>query len=630
MAPGAMGDGTAEPTCPSCGVVVAANTQACAVCGRRVTAPFTASNPVLEAPTWASLSPVEPAAPATAWPASAELPTRIVGPAVTSAPPSGMAALAAVPRPPRATRVPVRRGALTGLAAVCLAAFLAGGVYWAYASLIPTPSQTSLARYFPSTTIVYAAVDLQSAQAGQKKDVQSLMSGPLGANFFNSAGLDWTTDVQSWAGPMVAFGVYASLPGAYGTTAARSALDAVGMTVVLQSRDDGAATSAVQKALSHSQTNGDQYTQTGYGGYSVYVPTADSGASQVFATGRGIVLLANSEAAAHTAIDRGNGSGDSLSGDSTFQQAVGKLPTARFGTLYYNASSLNDPTGLGMSGLNLPFVGTYPMGAGALEWTSAGMRVNLGMTPTHGGVPGAGLSGDTTSLAAMVPADAISYIGVANLGALEGALSDLLSTGQPAGGTQDVLQSVFRVPSSAPGAQVPSASFVEPSGHAQAGELPDSVVLLREPSQAAAETLMAATADQQHWTRQDTTVAGIPAATYTSATSSVGSSGAQQVVEAYVSGVLVLASAPTGLENVVAVTQGRMQSLGQGGSFRRLAAIAPMGAAATVFGTTGILVPLFSSPSAPDGSSRASGSESLATLTWTASSLQLTYDAILP
>jgi hypothetical protein len=553
-----------------------------------------------------------------------------------------MAALAAAPVAQRASRSGARRGALAGIAAVCLLALLAGGVYWAYASLYPIPSQITLARYFPASTIVYAAIDLQNyAQNSQGKSALEALTGPAGKSMLENAGLDWTTDVQPWAGPIVALGAYASLPtGTSTTSGSLAALDAVAMTVVLQSRDDGAAKVAVQKAVAHQQAAGNTYQQSSYGGYTVYVSPSGRPSGEVIALGGGVVLLSSTEPALHAAIDRANGSGTTLGGDSSFQQAVGSLSANRFGTLYYNVRSLTDPTGLGVSAVSLPFVDTYPAGVGALTWTSAGMRCQLTMTPAHGGAPTANVSGDTTSLAALVPANAVNYVGVANLGAFSHELTSLLASGQPtgkAGPAQDFLPGVFGVPSSAPGTQVPAATFVEITGAGTNGDSTNSVALLREPSAASASSLMATIATQQHWTRNDTTIAGLPAASYfatdDSPTSALPGNAADDAsstkpiaVEAYVQGVMVLASNAEGLLHVAAVARRQSPSLGQAAKFRQMTAIAPSGAAATLFGSTGALNSLVLGAPRVAVTTSDSTSVSLGTLTWTAASLQITYD----
>lgn len=621
--------------CPSCGASLASGSGTCPSCGRAVgqlIAPDRAASHAPDtAPTLVSASLDAPTVPGRGWPISDELPPARVAPA-------GMAALAGTPVAPRAARAGARRGVFASIAAVCLLALLAGGVYWAYAALVPTPSQTALARYFPESTLAYVALDLQAAgQSGHHASLQTLIAGSPSSALLKSAGLDWATDVQPWAGPMMALGVYATLPS--GTAAAApniGALSAAGVTVVLQSHDDTAAQRAVRKALSHQEGAGATYTTASYGGYTLYLPAAKGGSPSALALGRGMVLIASSQAAVQTAIDRAGGTGNSLYGESSFQQAISGLPEHRFGTLYYNVKALTDPTGLGANVITLPFVDTYPTGAGTLQWTSAGMRWQLTMAPTHTGVPGASLAGDTTSLAALVPADAASYVGVANLGALSQQLSTLLASGENTRGTPDLLAGVLGVPASAPGAQVPAAVFSEMSAQsaaqtqqaqAQATPAIGTGVLLREPSAQAAATLLNAIGEQQHWTRKDTTIAGVPAASYYAA----GQADAQAVA-AYYNGVVIVSETSAGLERVVAVAQGKAASLGQAATFRQLLAAAPANAAATLYGSTGVLGAMLGGvPFVPTATpSGTPATDALGTLAWTSSSLQVTYDMALP
>ncbi|MFI5275143.1 MAG: DUF3352 domain-containing protein, partial [Ktedonobacterales bacterium] len=429
--------------------------------------------------------------------------------------------------------------------------------------------------------------------------------------------------------PMAALGVYAALPAnTPASSGSLNALAAAGVTVVVQSHDDGAAQRAVTKALHHQQGAGTTYATSSYGGFTVYAPAGGHATAGALTLGHGVVLIASSEAAAHTAIDRAGSTGSSLYGDASFQQAVGTLPAKRFGTVYYNVRSLTDPTGLGASVLKLPFVDTYPAGVGALQWTAMGMRWQMTLPAAHRGLPSASLAGDTTSLAAMAPADATEYVGVANLGVLSHNVTALLASGETTGPMPDLLETIFGVPATAPGAQVPAATFTERPTTATQGSVTATTVLLREPSTQAAESLMASVAAQQHWSRKDATIAGLAASRYYAAPSAAA--GTAQVVEAYFNGVMILASTDAGLERVVAVAQGKAASLGQSAAFGQLIAAAPAHTAATLYGSTSAVGAVFAGAGVSSPAASAPPSMTLGSLVWTSGSLQVTYDVILP
>ena len=615
MMPAHMGDGRGAQWCPSCGQPLASGAQVCAACGRAVQSYVDG---------WAGAgsqpaSAFSPASPTSMAPTVSEVasPTAAYTPAARVESPTGMAALAGTPITPRAGLARSRRHVLSGVAAVCLVALLAGGVYWAYAALAPTSPQIALARYFPASTVVYAALDLQAAQSGTGMNVDRLLAGVLGVEAHGGARINWATDIQPWAGPMAALGVYVSLDGGLvGASRPVAGLNGLTETLVLQSRDDSAANAAIQKVVTQPNGGGSPYVKSSYGGFTVYA-SSTAGGSGALATGRGVVLFASSVGALQATIDRANGTGSSLSGDATFAQTMGTLPSTRFGTLYYNVKSLTDPSGLGATVVNLPVVNTYPVGAGWLSWTSTGARFQLIAAPTRGGIPRTNLGGDTTGLATLVPADAVSYTGVANVGALSREVDALVGNGQAGGAAWRSLGGAFEVPPSVPAPEVSAATF-EVGGPNAGG----TVALLREPSAAAAGELMTTIATRLHWSVQTGEIAGLHANSYFDP----GAPGTPRVIETYLNGVVVLAGSAQGLEQVAAVAQGRSPSLSQAARFHRLVALAPANAAATVYGSGSVLGLLLPAATRASGVSPAAGSSFLATITWTTASLQVTYD----
>src|SRR5262249_18426705 len=140
--------------------------------------------------------------------------------------------------------------------------------------------------------------------------------------------------------------------------------------------------------------------------------------------------------------------------------------SGRFGTLYLNLRQLINaalPSGApnGAASFSVPFLDTYPTGAGSLEWTDAGLRSQLTFSAVHGTtIPR--VAGDSTDLASFVPANALGYQGIANVG---GLLNTLVTQIAPGGlGAQDPLKSSLGASSSDPALQQPGAVALLKSG----------------------------------------------------------------------------------------------------------------------------------------------------------------------
>jgi Protein of unknown function (DUF3352) len=582
-----------------------------------------------------------------------------------------MAALAATPvAPPPAKR---RRGLFASIAALCIVAVLSAGAYWIFTGLANANGQTAAASDLPDSTVLYVSVDLVAANNNSHHVTAFDPARTFGPAFQKSTGLNWQSDVTPWLGRMATVAVFpGQLSGAVAgnstatpSTAASSLVNAVG---ILQSRDDGAAERTIAKLENNAQQHGATFSQSSYGGYTLRTTAAANtlGFSTV-ANGKGLVILANTESAAKTVIDRSNGQGTNLAGKSDFQRAVGDLPVSRFGTLYASLGALTDPLHMGASVVNIPFLNTYPTAAGALLWTSAGERWQVTFRPTQRGLPANSVAGDTTSLASMVPQEATAYIGAANVGQLTSELTGLF-TAPGSKQSADPFQSSLGVPASDPALQVPGALYLgalaaqtatggtgAQSGPAAAS--PQGAVLLREPDAATANALVARVAQHNQWKGQPTTVDGVPATVYTETQTTTsatqvslrldtrGSASATEVIStataastpvaysAMVNGTLVLATSQSALTTVIETSRGAHASLAQLAQFHQLTGAAPSGSALTAYVDLSSYMKLLgAAASSLTGSSTTTGpspTAGLFTFVWNADELQLTTDIAL-
>lgn len=642
--------------CPSCGMPVGVGAAFCGSCGRALaTAPESANAAS------AQLVPQSAALPADAttpmmqtWP-GASRPTAVgEWSATIPAVPTGMAALAATPvaRPPTRHR---KRGLIAGIAALCLVAVLSAGAYWVFAAFLSPGNQVTSARYLPDTTVFYASVDLVAAAATSHQLAAGQIAKQTGGTDTLQAatGLNWQTDVAPWVGRLVTFAVIPGQVGGTGGTGGIGSLP-VGAVVLLQSRDDGAAQRTVDKALAFQEQKGATFTQSSYGGYTLHTGGGSGSPSGTVATGSGLVIFGSTVDAAHSVIDRANGHGNTLAGSSDFQKAIGDLPANRFGTMYLGLRAVTDPLSAGGSTVNLPFVGTYPTAAGALLWTSTGLRWQVTFKPARSGVPQDALSGDTTSLASMVPSNAVAYVGAANAGLLISDFSALVNPTGQSTAQADPLQAQLGVATTDPAVREPAAFFVLPGASAASSPASTSGgLLLRAPDAAAAHALLTSVAAHNQWTSKATTVDGVAATAYYGNSASPGmrtgliptagglattgptmvgnvitpASTSPVAVAATVHGTLVMASSTSALTDIIETANGNHANLTQSGTFHQLVAAAPAGGALTAFvdmsSMPRMLSPFLSSATL-DPTSQASAA--LFTLVWNDAQLQATYD----
>ncbi|HEV2237746.1 MAG TPA: DUF3352 domain-containing protein [Ktedonobacterales bacterium] len=614
---GQQADRAAETvSCPNCGAPLRADATVCGTCGRAVT-PVVA----MEAPTVPAMAPLATAMARPGEPAPGDLETTWpAAPPASHGALAGMASLASTPVAPPVSRRP-RSGLLAGVAAVCLLALLGGGAFFVYANFIRTPSQTESARYVPDNAVFYASVDLVAASNNSHHfNVNDTLSQANVARTLKQAtGLDWKSDVQPWVGRMLSVAAFPTLTG--GATAGSPVGGApLSVAVILQSRDDGAATTAVDKAL--AAQSGSTYAHGSYSGFTQRTATGDAA---TFEIGSGLVIFASTQTGAHMVVDRVTGHGATLAGSSDFIRATSDLPSDRYGTFYVSVATIVDPLGTGGSGLRIPFLDTYPTIAGSVAWTNDGLRTVADLKPARKGVPSVPLNGDTTGLAALVPANAVAYVGAAKAGPLVGEFTKLITTN---GQSPDPIQSALGVNSADPALAQPAAFFLV----AAAGPEPQYGLLLRAPDQSAANALLATAAKKNNWTSKAITVNGTAATEYDSA-AEFESQPRAVVVALFTQGTLVLADSTTTAQAVLATSSGGA-SLAHAASFQKLVADGPSSHAVTAYANTQALTKTLGIGSAPAdaGSSTPvpgfSVSATLLTLEWTTDRLQLTDDSL--
>src|SRR6478672_11513300 len=144
---------TPSGQCPGCGHSIDAYTVYCPNCGRpNQSVASAASAPAPEtsqggayatAPVQAAYADVPP-----------PLPTWADAPTTTG----GIASLATGPAltPSQPIRSHKRRNIFTAISAIVVVGLIASGAYWAYAAFA-SRTDNQLARYFPSTTVVFAS-----------------------------------------------------------------------------------------------------------------------------------------------------------------------------------------------------------------------------------------------------------------------------------------------------------------------------------------------------------------------------------------------------------------------------------------------------------------------------------------
>ncbi|MGH2484850.1 MAG: hypothetical protein ACRDHE_02450, partial [Ktedonobacterales bacterium] len=252
---------------------------------------------------------------------------------------------------------------------------------------------------------------------------------------------------------------------------------------------------------------------------------------------------------------------------------------------YVNIQQIASAITSSSGGADIPFLDTYPVAGGYVGWTNAGARFQITL-PASKNTGVANLAGDTTSLANLVPANALAYIGSGNLGALLQQVNT--TTGGNSGGS-DLTQQAFGIPSSTPALQQPAA--VAEITSSSAGN--QTVLLLHAPDASATAQMLNQIVTSQGWTTQTATVAGQqavdvysdnPTSFFGSANYDTTNDAGQYLVAsvAQVNGAFVAASSEDALATVIQTAQGGA-SLGKSADFQALAQNTPAGAGAVEY-----------------------------------------------
>lgn len=623
------GQSSASPrSCASCGQLMDAQSVYCPSCGRP--AINSASAPILAqessyatAPVQASSAAVPPPTPT--W---ADQPTTV----------GGIAGLASGPAltPDIPVRSHKRRNILTAISALVVVALIATGAYWAYASFL-SRNDTQLARYFPANTVTFASADLVAAANNNFNINPANLTSDQKTMLKNATGLDWDTDIKSWVGQDLAMGVF-PLANAQQGQALASPAGAIGVTVLIQSRDDNAAKSAINKVNAHLKQQGNTLNPSSYKGFSLYAPdAATASANGIYGVGSGWVVFASNQSAAHAVIDRISGSGDNLGDQQAFKDAVSNLPSNHFGTYYINLRQIlttltpvQAPNGLGS--ISIPFIESFPSAGGYVGWTNNGERSQITFNAVRNpNIPD--VSGDTTGFASLVPSDAVAYAGVGNLGKLVQAFTAQFGT--VAAGS-DPLKSGLGVSASDPLAQQPAgmAALKTSSGGVQ------PAFFVRVSDDAAATQFVNTLATAHNWTSKTISVAGQPATALYESTSNGVIYGAPTPVPSTpaaatrlvavvmtLNNTLVIAPDSDSAAVIAKVAQGNGSNLASNATFQKMIKAAPSGAAVTGYMSATALQQLMHSSAGVATAGLFSQFDAMAlTLVWNNSVLQGTLD----
>ncbi|HEV2405858.1 MAG TPA: DUF3352 domain-containing protein, partial [Ktedonobacterales bacterium] len=381
---------------------------------------------------------------------------------------------------------------------------------------------------------------------------------------------------------------------------------------------------ALAKLVQHEQQSGSQVTTSSYNGFTVY--NAGSGPSTgALTAGKGWVAVSNNRASLQAVMDRLNGTGDRLSDSASFHTATQNMPSDRFGTFYVNIQQIASAVTSASGGTDIPFLDTYPVAAGYVGWTNAGARFQITL-PASKNTGVANLTGDTTSLANLVPSNALAYVGSGNLGAL---LQQVEKVASGNSGGSDLAQQAFGIPSSTPALQQPAA-VAEITSSSSGNQ---TILLLHAPDASAAAQMLNQIVSNQGWTSQTATVAGQQAVdvyadnptTVLGATNYDTTNDAGQYLVAsvaQVNGTFVMATSEDALATVIQTAQGGA-SLGKSADFQALAQNTPTGAAAVEYVN---LASLTGALSAYTKSVGMSPTGLLLTEVWNSQEIQLTAD----
>ena len=340
-----------------------------------------------------------PYTPGGAYPQSSPYPAGPASAPITAAP-------SAKARWSRRKRWSVMSGGVLAFLVVASAA-----AYFIYTAFFAF-NQIDSARYLPSSTIFYTSFDLQQIAQNTHQISENDIAGTINTSLDQSTGLNFQQDVQPWIGRGLAYAI---------VSIAQQPRASVGSVYLISTRDTNASNASIQKAINAQQQKYHvTFTSISYGGVTLQsdVDSVQSQGSSATPLVLGIVkdqvVIASTVAVAEQVIDRANGNSDTLAKNSTFTDAVGKLPSDRFATLYLNAQELLRQALSGNG--NSPVPGNFPVGYGALEFTNQGLRLTFTLEANSGIPTTQALSGNTNASAGVVPASTLLYAGLGNLG----------------------------------------------------------------------------------------------------------------------------------------------------------------------------------------------------------------------
>jgi|GEM_PF-2043282 len=485
------------------------------------------------------------------------------GGAFASGPPNGQGATIAPAKRPwsRGKRLSVIGGALLALLIVGSAA--AYFVYTAFFAYSPTDS----ARYLPATTLFYSSIDLQQiAQNPHQVSQSDIAQTTNTSGFEQSTGLDFQKDVAPWVKRSLSFAVVdmTSQPATGGAGQPTSS----GTVYLISTHDTSASNATLQKIITiQQQKYSVKFTSISYGGVTLQSDVDSAQNQQGNANGSasplvlGIVkdqvIIASTVAVAEQVVDRVNGTGTTLAQNTTFTDAINKLPSDRFGTLYVNVKQLlSDELHLGASSQS-SLTDSYPVGYGSLQFTTAGLRLSFTLEAKAGTQVKYHLAGDTNASAGVVPASTILYAGVGNLSAFYDQARD-----ESAGAiTNGNVQSMLGVSPDDPLLQSPvSLALLPPT--AGSDNVVDPLVILHFSEDAATANATVQQAIQSLGYQTETsTLSGVTVTT-------IQASG-QTISYATLGHDLVFASDTDGLSQAIGVFQGHQPSLAQSSAFQQ-------------------------------------------------------------
>ncbi len=493
---------------------------------------------------------------------------------------------------------------LAVISAICIIALLASGSYLLF-NLLTSHTESDVARIVPSDTVALVSVDLVAAAAHGQQITAGVLGNATGQSDALKllTGLDWGKDVLPWVGRDMAFAVL-QRPSPNGSpidgqgASATTGADTLGGAFLLQSRDDGAAQTAMRKASNYQQSLGFNVTTLDYRGLTLYHASLLQGGESgtTLAAGKGWAIVSGDLPTARSLIDRltGNSSAaDTLAANSAYRDAQRTLPRNRFGTIFLNARALVKGFAYSSSGqtdVASTLASTYPIAVGYLAWTSDGLRAQFTF-PAARTVDVGSLTGDTTTLANVTPAGVFTYTGVANLGAMLRAHNALTTQT-----TTDLPEPLVGLTPTDPALQRPAAFSMIGESLGTTGFL----TLLDAPDQADALALIGQSAEQQHWTLQTTTIAGVsvtacyakispaqntPAtAIATETTNETTVPGARLVgMSTWLDNTLIFASDATVMTSAIHTIRDHAPNLAQDTHFQQLLRDAPRDGSATTF-----------------------------------------------